>query len=134
MKEHEFMTRAFIFAFATLLAACSEPAPEPVRTPERDRDFHVTTMASTIDRRFLVEFRSLTSRPICISADEWPTADGVLGANRPDDASDEPQRVGARDTLTAFVRFDQLPPASLEGDALRQVDIVPVTYFCAAPQ
>jgi hypothetical protein len=127
--------RALLLA-AAILGACSPEPPAPPREPARDVDFRVTTMASTADRRFLVELRSLTARELCISANEWPTADGELGHNRSPEAGDEVHRVGARESLVAFVRFDQVPPASRQGDALQQVDFVPAVFFCgsAAPQ
>ena len=117
-----------------VLTACSPSAPESARVPTRNVDFSVTTTASTADRRFLVEFRSLTDRTLCISANDWPTTEGELGANRPPGAGDEVRRVGARDTLVAFVRFDQVPPDSRSGDAVRQVDFAPAPFFCASAQ
>jgi hypothetical protein len=119
---------------ALALAACSPSTPDAVRVPTRNVDFSVTTTASTADRRFLVEFRSLTDRTLCIGANDWPTAEGELGANRPADAGDEVRRVGARDTLVAFVRFDQVPPESLSGDAVRNVDFAPAPFFCTSAQ
>ncbi len=98
--------------------------------PARNVDFRVTTTASTADQRFLVEFRSLTDRDLCISANNWPTPEGELGANRSADAGDEVHRVGGRDTRVAFVRFDQVPPASRTGDAVRGVDFNPEPFFC----
>jgi hypothetical protein len=121
-----------LFAVAGL-AACS-PAPRAPATPTRNVDYRVTTTASTADRRFLVEFRSLTDRTLCISANEWPTADGELGANRSAEAGDEVHRVGGGDTLVAFVRFDQVPMASRSGDAVRDVDFAPEPVFCASAQ
>jgi hypothetical protein len=118
--------------FIALLAACSPSEPETPRVPTRNVDFQVTTMASTADRRFFVQFRSLTDRELCISANEWPTAEGELGVNRSADAGDEVHRVGGRDALTAFVRFDQLPPASRQGDAVHDVDFAPEPFFCGS--
>lgn len=115
---------------ALVLAACSPSAPEQARTPTREVDYHVTTLASTADRRFLVEFRSLTDRDLCISANNWPTVEGELGANRSADAGDEVHRVGGRDTLAAFVRFDQVPSESRSGDAVQSVDFDPEPFFC----
>ncbi|MGD9982427.1 MAG: hypothetical protein AB7H66_00255 [Hyphomonadaceae bacterium] len=128
MRTHFFFAAtAFV-----VLAACSPSDPAPARVPARDVDFTVTTMASTADRRFLVQFRSLTDRTLCISADDWPTSEGYLGANRPPDAGDEVHRVGPRDTLVAFVRFDQVPPASRQGDGARNVDFAPEPFFCTS--
>jgi hypothetical protein len=53
-----------------------------------------------------------------------------LGANRPADASNQVHHVGGGDTLTAVVRFDQVPPASRSGDAMRAVDFNPEPFFC----
>ncbi len=78
--------RYLVFAAVAMLAACSPSAPPAPATPTRNVDYRVTTMASTADRRFLVEFISLTDRDLCISANDWPTAGGELGANRPADA------------------------------------------------
>ena len=119
-----------IVPIVAMLAACSEPPPP--REPARDVDFTVSTMASTADRRFLVQFQSITARELCISANEWPTPEGELGQNRSPEAGDEVIRVGSRDSLVAFVRFDQVPPASRSGEALRQVDFVPQVFFCGA--
>jgi hypothetical protein len=116
------------------LGACSPSAPETARVPTRNVDFSVTTTASTADRRFLVEFRSLTDRTLCVSANDWPTTEGLLGANRPAGADDDVHRVGARDALVAFVRFDQVPPESLSGDAVRNVDFAPAPFFCTSAQ
>ena len=129
------MRRFALSAIALAMSgACSPSAPESARVPTRNVDFSVTTTASTADRRFLVEFRSLTDRTLCISANDWPTTEGLLGANRPVEAGDEVRRVGARDTLVAFVRFDQVPPESRSGDAVRQVDFAPEPFFCASAQ
>jgi hypothetical protein len=117
-----------------IVVACSPSAPEAARVPTRNVDFSVTTTASTADRRFLVEFRSLTDRTLCISANDWPTTEGELGANRPADAGDEVRRVGGRDSLVAFVRFDQVPPESRSGDAVRSVDFAPEPFFCTSAQ
>ena len=117
-----------------MLAACSPSAPTPARAPARDVDFRVTTTASAVDRRFLVEFRSLTDRDLCISAGEWATAEGEWGASRAAGDGDEVYRVGGGDTLTAFVRFDQVPPASRQGDAVRSVDFAPEPFFCGLTQ
>ena len=118
---------------ACALAACS-PSPEQARVPTRNVDYRVTTTPSTADRRFLVEFRSLTDRTLCISANDWPTTDGELGVNRPASAGDEVRRIGGRDTLVGFVRFDQVPPASRTGDAVRDVDFAPEPFFCTSAQ
>jgi hypothetical protein len=125
--------RRLILTIAMLAAACSPEPPAAPREPARDADFTVSTMASTADRRFLVQFQSLTNRELCISANEWPTAEGYLGENRPADAGDEVIRVGSRDALVAFVRFDQVPAASRSGDAVHQVDFVPQVFFCGIP-
>ncbi|MBK6702811.1 MAG: hypothetical protein IPG56_02855 [Caulobacteraceae bacterium] len=122
--------RYLVFAAVAMLMACSPSAPTAPATPTRNVDYRVTTTASTADRRFLVEFISLTDRDLCISADDWPTADGELGANRSANAGDAVHRVGGRNTLAAFVRFDQVPPASREGDAVRSVDFNPAPIFC----
>ena len=122
--------RYVILAVVALLTACSPAAPPQPATPTRNVDFRVTTTASTADRRFLVEFRSLSDRDLCISANNWPTAEGELGANRAADAGDDVHRVGGRDTLAAFVGFDQVPPASRAGDAVRSVDFNPEPFFC----
>lgn len=113
-----------------MLAACSPAEPPAPTTPTRNADYRVTTTASTADRRFLVEFRSLSDRDLCISANNWPTADGELGVNRSGESGDEVHRVGSRDTLAAFVRFDQVPPESRAGDAVRNVDFNPEPFFC----
>jgi hypothetical protein len=123
--------RIFFLTIA-VLAACSPEPPAPPREPARNVDFTVSTMASSADRRFLVQFQSLTARELCISADDWPTAEGELGHNRPPGAGDEVHRVGARESLVAFVRFDQVPPESRRGDALAQVDFVPDVFFCGS--
>ena len=119
-------------AAALALAACSPSAPPPPATPTRNVDFRVTTTASTADRRFLVEFSSLTDRDLCISANNWPTSEGELGVNRSADAGDQVHRVGGRDTLAAFVRFDQVPPESRTGEAVRAVDFNPEPFFCGS--
>lgn len=121
--------RYLMLAALALLTACSPSAPAPAK-PARNVDFSVTTTPSTADRRFLVEFRSLTNRDLCIAANNWPTAKGELGANRPADASNQVHHVGGGDTLTAVVRFDQVPPASRSGDAMRAVDFNPEPFFC----
>jgi hypothetical protein len=123
--------RALLFTIA-MLAACSPQAPEAPREPARDVDFSVTTMASTADRRFLVEFRSLSDRELCISANDWPTAQGELGHNRSVASGDEVHRVGAGENLVAFVRFDQVPREQRSGQALQQVDFVPAAFFCGS--
>lgn len=117
-----------------MLVACSPSAPTAPAMPTRDVDFRVRTMASTADRRFLVEFRSLTDRTLCISANDWPTTEGELGVNRPPEAGDDVHRVGGHDTLSAFVRFDQVPPESRSGEAVRDVDFAPEPFFCASAQ
>ncbi len=114
------------------LAACSPSAPTAPATPTRNVDYRVTTTPSTADRRFLVEFRSLTDRDLCISANDWPTAQGELGVNRPADAGDAVHRVQGHDALIAFVRFDQVPAESRQGDAVRSVDFAPVPIFCGS--
>lgn len=123
--------RYLLFALATL-AACSPAEPPAPATPTRNADYRVTTTASTADRRFLVEFRSLTTRDLCISANNWPTAEGELGVNRAAEAGDEVHRVGGRDTLVAFVRFDQVPAESRAGDAVQAVDFDPEPFFCGS--
>ena len=123
--------RTLILA-ALALAACSPSAPPSPATPTRNVDFRVTTTASTADRRFLVEFSSLTDRDLCISANNWPTSEGELGVNRSADAGDQVHRVGGRDTLAAFVRFDQVPPESRTGEAVRAVDFNPEPFFCGS--
>lgn len=123
--------RHLILALAAL-AACSPSEPPAPATPTRNADYRVTTTASTADRRFLVEFRSLTDRDLCISANNWPTADGELGVNRSAEAGDQVHRVGGRDTLAAFVRFDQVPAESRTGDAVRSVDFNPEPFFCGS--
>ena len=123
--------RTLILA-ALALAACSPSAPPSPATPTRNVDFRVTTTASTADRRFLVEFSSLTDRDLCISANNWPTAEGELGVNRSAEAGDQVHRVGGRDTLAAFVRFDQVPPESRTGEAVRAVDFNPEPFFCGS--
>mgnify|MGYP001580182815 CR=1 FL=1 len=120
------------FFAACALIACSPSAPAPAAVPTRNVDFRVTTTASTVDRRFLVELRSLSNRELCISANEWPTAQGELGVNRSAADGDAVHRVRPGDTLIAFVRFDQVPPASLEGDGARQVDFAPEPVFCTS--
>lgn len=115
---------------ACILVSCSPTEPPAPATPTRNVDFRVTTTASTVDRRFLVEFRSLTDRDLCISANNWPTAEGELGVNRSAEAGDQVQRIGGRDTVAAFVRFDQVPEASRTGDAVRDVDFNPEPFFC----
>ena len=117
---------------ARALAACSPSAPPPPATPTRNVDFRVTTTASTADRRLLVDFSSLTDRDLCISANNWPTSEGELGVNRSADAGDQVHRVGGRDTLAAFVRFDQVPPESRTGEAVRAVDFNPEPFFCGS--
>ncbi|MCX7359114.1 MAG: hypothetical protein NT015_13350 [Alphaproteobacteria bacterium] len=124
------MTRALVFAAFVTIGACSPSEPDAPATPTRNADYRVTTTASTADRRFLVEFSSLTDRDLCISANNWPTSSGELGANRSADTGDAVHRVGGRDTLAAFVRFDQVPPASRDGDAVRSVDFDPEPFFC----
>lgn len=124
--------RYLVLASLTLLAACSPAEPPAPATPTRNVDFRVTTTASTADRRFLVEFRSLTDRDLCISANNWPTAEGELGVNRSAGASDQVHRVGGRDTMAAFVRFDQVPAESRSGDAVRAVDFNPEPFFCGS--
>ena len=126
--------RALILASLALatLAACSPRAPEAPRKPMRNVDYRVTTMASTADHRFLVEFVSLTERDLCISANDWPTADGKLGVNRSAAAGDAVHRVGGHDTLAAFVRFDQVPAPSRQGDAVHDVDFAPQPVFCGS--
>jgi hypothetical protein len=120
----------YLVLAALALMACSPSTPTPPPTPTRNVDFRVTTTPSTADRRFLVEFRSLTDRDLCISANNWPTSEGELGVNRSADSSDQVHRVGGRDTLAAFVRFDQVPEASRTGDAVRSVDFNPEPFFC----
>lgn len=115
---------------ACALAACSPSAPAPAAAPVRDVDFRVRTTPSVHDRRFFVEFTSLSDRELCISANDWPTADGALGYNRGPEAGDEVHRVRPRETVTAFVRFDQVAPAQREGDAVRDVDFSPEPSFC----
>ena len=122
--------RYFVLATLALLVACSPAKPPAPATPTRNVDYRVTTTASTADRRFLVEFRSLTDRDLCISANNWPTTAGELGANRSADSGDQVHRVGGRDTLAAFVRFDQVPSESRTGDAVRSVDFDPEPFFC----
>ena len=122
--------RSFVLAALALLTACSPSAPPPPAKPARNVDFSVTTTASAADRRFLVEFRSLTNRDLCISANNWPSAKGELGANRPADGSDDVHHVGGGDTLVAFVRFDQVPPASRSGEGMREFDFNPEPFFC----
>ncbi|MBX3429877.1 MAG: hypothetical protein KF779_09865 [Hyphomonadaceae bacterium] len=122
--------RALVFAVLAALAACSPSAPAPAATPTRNIDYRVTTTASTVDRRFLVEFRSLTDRDLCISADDWPTSDGHLGINRTVADGDAVHRVGGHDTLIAFVRFDQVPPESRQGNDVHSVDFAPEPAFC----
>ncbi|MEQ1818879.1 MAG: hypothetical protein ABL871_09735 [Terricaulis sp.] len=124
--------RYLVLAAVALVTACSPAEPPAPATPTRNADYRVTTTASTADRRFLVEFRSLTDRDLCISANNWPTAEGELGANRSADAGDQVHRVGGRDTLAAFVRFDQVPEASRAGDAVRSVDFNPEPFFCGS--
>lgn len=114
---------------ALALAACA-PADPADTTPVRNVDFRVTTTASVADQRFLVEFTSLSDRELCISANDWPTAQGDLGVNRGSEAGDQPHRVRARDTLIAFVRFDQLTPEQREGDRISNTDFSPEPTFC----
>jgi hypothetical protein len=114
------------------LSACGPSAPTAPEVPSRDVEFRVTTTPSLADQRFLVEFRSLSDRTLCISANEWPTAQGELGANRQADAGDQPHRVRPGDTLSATVRFDQVPAAARVGDGARQVDFVPDPVFCTS--
>lgn len=123
--------RLLALAAACMLAACTPSAPTPA-SPERNVDFRVTTTPSMADRRFLVEFTSLSDRELCISANDWPTRQGELGVNRGPEAGDAVQRVRARETISAFVRFDQVEPAQRQGEAVRQVDFVPEPLFCAA--
>lgn len=125
--------RRFVLIIAMLAVACSPEPQEQPREPARDVDFTVSTMASTADRRFLVQFQSLTNRELCMSASEWPTVEGYLGQNRTTEAGDEVIRVGSRDSLVAFVRFDQVPAESRSGDAVHQVDFVPQVFFCGVP-
>ncbi|MEZ5955967.1 MAG: hypothetical protein R3C27_01970 [Hyphomonadaceae bacterium] len=122
--------RPLILSAIVLLTACGPTAPSASTTPMRNTDYRVTTTASTADRRFLVEFSSLTDRDLCVSANNWPTTAGELGANRPADASDEVHRVRGRDALAAFVRFDQVPLTSRSGDAAHAVDFDPEPFFC----
>lgn len=124
--------RYLFLAAAAFLAACSPPAPPAPVTPTRNVDYRVTTTVSTADRRFLVEFVSLTDRDLCISANDWPTADGALGVNRAAEAGDAVRRVSGRNSIAAFVRFDQVPPASRAGDAVRNVDFNPEPIFCGS--
>jgi hypothetical protein len=111
------------------LEAC-EPSVPPV--PLRNVDYSVTTMASTADRRFMVEFRSLSNHELCISAGEWPSAQGELSANRSAGSGNEVHHVGPHDSLIAFVRFDQVPPGSRTAEGARQVDFALQPFFCAS--
>ncbi len=122
----------FLVAIAICLLAACTPSPPTPATPERNIDFRVTTTPSIADRRFLVEFVSLSDRELCISANDWPTRQGDLGVNRGPDASDAVQRVRAREAISAFVRFDQVEPDQRQGEAVRQVDFVPEPLFCPA--
>lgn len=115
----------------TALAACSPSTPE-LADPVRDVHYTVTTTASTLDRRFLVEFRSLSDRELCISANDWPTRSGALGINRSPEDGDEVQRVRAGETISAFVRFDQVEAAQRRGDGVHQVDFSPKPFFCTS--
>ncbi len=124
------MRALLLSSFAMLtLVACSPSTPVPAAAPTRNVDYRVTTTASTADRRFLVEFTSLSDRDICISANDWPTAEGDLGLNRTIEAGDQVQRVRAGDTLSAFVRFDQLTPEQRDG-GVSNVDFALEPIFC----
>ena len=72
----------------------------------------------------------MTDRDLCISAENWPTAEGELGVNRSVADGDAVHRVRGHDTLAAFVRFDQVPAESRSGDAVRNVDFNPEPIFC----
>jgi hypothetical protein len=124
-------TIAFATAAVCALAACAPSAPAP-SAPVRNVDFRVTTTPSIADRRFLVEFASLSDRELCLSANDWPTPQGQLGHNRGPEAGDAVRRVRSRETISAFVRFDQVEPAQRLGEGARQVDFSPEPVFCAA--
>ena len=126
--------RAVVLAVIAICAvdACAPSSPRPPPLPQRNVDYSVTTMASPADRRFMVEFRSLSNHELCISANEWPNNRGELGVNRSTGAGGEALHVGPRDTLIAFVRFDQVPPASRTADGARQVDFAPQPFFCVS--
>jgi len=123
--------RFLIIASIMLFAACTPSEPAPT-TPVRNVDYRVTTTASMADQRFLVEFRSLSERELCISANDWPTGAGALGVNRGVEDGDAVRRVRAGETASAFVRFDQVEPAQRRGEAAQQVDFSPQPVFCAA--
>lgn len=124
--------RALFLAVISMaaLVACSPSTPEVAVAPVRNVDFRVTTTPSGADQRFFIEFVSLSDRELCISANDWPTGDGAFGYNRGPEAGDAVRRVGPRETISAFVRFDQLTPAQREGDSIRNYDFSPEPVFC----